>query len=120
MAADGPEMPVWFKLIREDIASFRTETNQRLDKLVTQDAFEAEKRRTEDRFAALGRDVVDNNAEANAGITALENDLKAKTLRDQDREDEARRFKAGQVVSIVLGVAAIVASFILPFIHGGA
>ncbi|WP_281265477.1 hypothetical protein [Curtobacterium sp. 9128] len=113
-------MPVWFRLIREDIASFRTETNQRLDKLVTQDAFEAEKRRTDDRFAALGKDVVDNREEANGAITALGTDLKAKTLRDQDREDEARRFKAGQVIAIVLGVAAIVASFIMPFIHGGA
>jgi len=53
-------------------------------------------------------------------IRDLREDIDKKTQRDQAREDEARRFKAGQIVAIVMGAAAVVASFIVPFIHGGA
>lgn len=39
--------------------SMRAEFNTRLDRLVTTEAFTAEQRRVDERFAAMGQDIVD-------------------------------------------------------------
>lgn len=49
-------------LRQEQTAGFnaiRAEFNQRLDRLVTTEAFTAEQRRVDERFAAMGQDIVD-------------------------------------------------------------
>lgn len=43
--------------VRQDLAAFRQEVNTRLDRLVTQDAFEAERRRVDERIAGIGREL---------------------------------------------------------------
>lgn len=48
-----------FQYIRDDLGAFRKEVNERLDKLVTQDAFDAERRRGDELRAALGQDLVE-------------------------------------------------------------
>lgn len=63
-----PEEASLFSLLREDIAAFRRETNERLDKLVSQDAFEAERRRRDELHAALVQDLADERVARAADI----------------------------------------------------
>ncbi|WFR66653.1 hypothetical protein P9139_18185 [Curtobacterium flaccumfaciens] len=55
-----------------------------------------------------------------ADVAEIKKDNAARATREQAREDDQRRAKAGLYASVALGVAAIAASFIVPFIHGGA
>jgi hypothetical protein len=48
------------QMIRQDIRDMRADFNQRLDRLVTTEAFAAESRRVDDRFTAMARDVANN------------------------------------------------------------
>lgn len=48
-----------FGLIRADLLAFRQEVNGRLDKLVTQDAFDGERRRVDGLIQGMAKDVAD-------------------------------------------------------------
>lgn len=45
-------------MILADLRAMRTEMNQRLDRLVTTEAFAAEMRRVDDQFARVSKDLV--------------------------------------------------------------
>lgn len=103
----GPE-PTGWELMR-GLERVQQSVDALGGRVVTSDLFKAHLDTDTTEKAALRSELRD-----------LREDLDKKTERDQTREDEARRFKAGQVVAIVLGVASLAAAFIVPFIHGGA
>ena len=59
MTHDTPDP---FNLILSSLRDFRQEVNARLDRLVTQEAFQAEQRRVDERNADLAKDIADEQA----------------------------------------------------------
>ncbi|MFF9565720.1 hypothetical protein ACF1AJ_20395 [Leifsonia sp. NPDC014704] len=78
------EEPSLFQMIREDIAAFRRETNDRLDRLVSQDAFEAERRRRDEQHAALVQDIADERA---ARVADIERERAARVVAVKEERD---------------------------------
>lgn len=78
------EEPNLFQMIREDIAAFRRETNERLDKLVSQDAFEAERRRRDEQHAALVQDIADERA---SRVADIERERAARVVAVKEERD---------------------------------
>ena len=84
----------------------RIEFNARLDRLVTTEAFAAEQRRVDDRFAAQGEDIVGEASARKADIKAL-----------RDAADKTQANLRWVAAAIVLPVALFVANLVL--IRGG-
>jgi len=108
--SDPSAPPGWFGILREDIAGLRAEFSARLDRLVTQDAFAAEQRRVDDKFADLGSDIVTEREARMADAQALR-----KQIDDVDDKAEAAskaaasrrtwwfRLVVGGIVTAILG-----------------
>jgi len=108
-----------FGLLRGDLAEFRREMNQRLDRLVTQDAFEAERRRVDERHAQLGQDLVDER-EARVLADKNERDARKQAQAELDKKAAATGLWIRWGVSLVVGIpAALVAMWAL-FLRGPA
>ncbi|MGN6324504.1 hypothetical protein [Pseudolysinimonas sp.] len=78
----------FFGLLRDDLATFRREVNERLDKLVSADAFAAEQRRVDERIK-----VVDDklNAEVEARKAAMAAEEAARKLMAAELEKKNAR-----------------------------
>lgn len=59
-----------FKMLRTDIGEMRREINERLDKLVSSDIFEAERTRVNDRFGQQGGEIAALKSELAAEVAA--------------------------------------------------
>ncbi len=98
-----------FKVLREDLAAFRNEMNTRLDRLVSQDAFEGERRRVDERMAQLGKELVDEVSARKLAVAAEE---KSRTLVVQ--ELERRNARTGSwirwTIGVLLGGGGVVAT----------
>lgn len=55
---------------REGFASMRSEFNQRIDRLVTSEAFTAEQRRVDEKFSSQGKEIADERASREAAFAA--------------------------------------------------
>ncbi len=111
--SEQPEMPPWFRLLREDIAEMRRDFSERLDRLVSRDTFLQEQSRVNDKFDEMNRDLFavrnDLTKEVQARVTAEQVLAKERLAEQQLREREAgsRRWMifglfAAPVVSAVL------------------
>ncbi|UAJ78302.1 hypothetical protein IT072_02320 [Leifsonia sp. ZF2019] len=83
-----PDEPSLFQLLREDIAAFRRETNERLDKLVSQDAFEAERRRRDELHASLIQDIAEERTARTADIERERASRIAAVKEERDARDK--------------------------------
>ena len=77
--------PSLFNILREDLKTM----GERLDKLVTTEAFATERRRVDDKFADQGREIGAERAERKADVETLERAVK-------DAQDRADAAKAAQ------------------------
>lgn len=78
--------------IRDDLAAFRTEFNARIDKLVSQDAFEGERRRVDQQHEALAKDLQEEREARIAGDAeargAFEAGIKAERMEREKSHAE--------------------------------
>lgn len=95
------------QVVLGELRSLRSEMNQRLDRLVTTEAFAAEQRRVDQRHDALGQDIVDERESRKSAITDL------KTQQAKTASNVRWAFAA-----IVLPTAGLVTTIVLA-LRGG-
>lgn len=112
--ADGDGIPPWVEFVLRQVREQFEGVNQRLDNLVTRDAFVQEQSRVNEKFDAHGRDISETKAalaaEATARVTAEQNLAKERAEDQKDREREAgnRRWMlfgiaASPIVAAIVG-----------------
>lgn len=116
--ADEDGQPAWVAWIRQDLAAFRLEFQTAVRELVTREAFNDERQRTDKRFADQGKEIAANEAaiaaEAQARSTERQDALQAQ-LAVKAEQDKQRRATTLQwlalAVSLVVGpiVGALIA-----------
>ncbi|QGZ16731.1 hypothetical protein PBI_DEWDROP_84 [Microbacterium phage Dewdrop] len=89
-------IPPWVTFILDQVRVQFTETNNRIDNLVTRDAFQQEQSRVNEKFDTHGREIGELKAalqaEATARVTAETNLAKAREKEAEDRQkDQANR-----------------------------
>lgn len=112
--------PGWFDILRGDLRDMRTEFNGRLDKLVTQDAFAAEQRRVDDKFASLGSDLVEEREARIAAESALTSKIEgvADTAEAAAKSAASRRswwFRSIVIAAFTAVVGGVVTVVVLLF-----
>ena len=98
---------------RADMREGFAQLNSRLDKLVSQDAFQAEQRRVEDRLKAIERDQAAEKVDRLAAIAAEEQDRKDGDATQQGQLDSFKKFLWAFGVALVLPVALFLANIYL-------
>lgn len=87
------EIPPWFNLLREDIAAMRKDFNDRLDRLVSRDAFQQEQQRVNEKFDDQGRDIgrlrTDLEKEVQVRVISAETAARERAAEQSLREREA-------------------------------
>ena len=87
--------------------------NERLDKLVSQDAFQAEQRRRDEQIADLRADIAE---ERTARIAALKDEKQGREKGDQTQQAQLDKLTTTLrivAVSVLLPIALFIANFIL-------
>lgn len=112
--------PSQFQILREDLAAFRSEINQRLDNVVSRESFRDEQRRVDGLIGGHGREIGELKTllekkigevttalaqEAGARVSAQTDALNAQLLERQERE-KVRRATMWQW--LLLGVSIVV------------
>lgn len=115
--------PSLFNILREDLKTM----GERLDKLVTAEAFATERRRVDDKFADQGRDIQAEKQERVADVLELTGriDAVSKSAKETKETQEARRvtFRQGMQIALVSvlggGVISIVVLIVQNTAHLG-
>ncbi len=88
----------------------RAEFNARIDRLVTTEAFTAEQRRTDERFAALGQDIQDERL-AREKADIAERDARKKFIEDYESERrDLTRWQRDSRSKWILAIVGLIAS----------
>ena len=98
---------------RTDIREGFAQLNQRLDKLVPQDAFTAEQRRVDDRLKDLADDIAAYDKRMRE---ALIDERKAREVGDQRQQDQLDRLTTNirwVAVSVLLPIALFLANLLV-------
>jgi len=82
--------------------------NARLDRLVSQDAFEAERRRVDERLAALGADVVEEKTDR---LSAVESEKQAREQGDKIQQSQLDKL-GNRIWGAVVGALIPIGLFI--------
>lgn len=101
----------YFRLIREDLMDFRKEVNERLDKLVTQDAFDGERRRVDGLIARLGQDLV-AEAAARREADAAEEVARRKVVDELEQKGARTGLWVRWTVGLIIGIPSTVGALI--------
>lgn len=101
----------YFHLIREDLIAFRKEVNERLDKLVTQDAFDGERRRVDGLIARLGQDIV-GEAVARREAIAAEEAARQKVINELEQKGARTGLWVRWAVGLIVGIPATITALI--------
>lgn len=112
-------IPPWVQFILDDMNRQFAQTNQKIDKLVTQVEFRDEKSRVNERLRDIERDNAKNAADIQAEATARANSEIARTARERDegaRQQATERQTRWQWFAIP---AAAIAGYVVPWILGG-
>lgn len=72
MPEPQPRDPVT-QIVLDELRALRSEMNQRLDRLVTTESFVDERWRVDQRYNALGQDIVDERVSRKADVESLRN-----------------------------------------------
>ncbi|WGL50635.1 hypothetical protein P5P86_11735 [Nocardioides sp. BP30] len=94
------------------------QTNARLDKLVTQDAFQAEQRRVEDRLKAIEREQAEEKADR---IEAVATEKREREAGDKGQQNQLDKFSSNfrwLFASMVIPIACVLLAWFLA--RGGA
>lgn len=107
-----------FNLIRSDLRDFRSEVNKRLDTLVSQSSFDAERRRVDDRLKDLADDIA---AEREARTLAVEQERLARKRYEEaeGKKNERTGIWVRWGVTAAIGIPAAYWAW-AAFIAGGA
>jgi hypothetical protein len=87
--------------------------NARLDKLVSQDAFQAEQRRRDDQYATLMADIADEKAERVAAIEAEKRARERGDAAQQAQLDKADANRRWLWAAVVIPIAGIIVTVLL-------
>lgn len=103
--------PSLFDLLRSDIRDMRTDFNQRLDKLVSTDAFTAEQRRRDDQYLELGKDIQQERIDRE---TAVRHEKEAREKAHEQTDARSRRAWSGVrwAIVAVISIAGVVAAYL--------
>lgn len=99
--------------LRQDLATFRVEVNSRLDKLVTQDAFNGEQKRVDALIRNLTNDLVrereERVAEDNELETAIVEAAKAAKAAQDAQDNRRLTFRQGMWITFagILGTGVV-------------
>ena len=106
------------RIVLEEVRALRTEMNQRLDRSVTTESFVDERLRVDQRYGALGQDIVDERTSRKAEVLTERTDRKAdvESLRIVQAKIAANVRWA--FAAIVLPTAGIITTIVL-YARGG-
>jgi hypothetical protein len=115
--------PSLFNILRDDLKTM----GERLDKLVTAEAFATERRRVDDKFSDQGRDITAERTARELAVAELKGEIKtANDAASEAKEtQEARRvtFRQGMQIALVSvlggGVISIVVLIVQNTAHLG-
>ena len=97
--------PSQFQILREDLAGLRSEIRS----LVTRESFRDEQRRVDDRFDSQGREIgelkTSISAEAQARVTATQDNLNAQ-IREKNEREKIRRATQWQWLLLAVSLVA--------------
>lgn len=120
MANEEGGIPPWVTFVLDQMRGQFTETNSRIDNLVTRDAFTQEQSRVNEKFTSQGREIGELKsalqAEATARVTSESNLAKAREAEQTDREKEGR---TRRWLVFALIATPFVSAFALWIIQGG-
>ncbi len=109
----GWELKRSHEQLRQDMRDGFNQLGQRLDKVVTAEAFAAEQRRVDDKHRDLADDIASERAQR---IAAIAEEQKAREKGDQRQQDALDRLIANQkwiVVAILIPIALFVANLLI-------
>lgn len=92
--------------------SLRAEFNQRLDRLVTTEAFTAEQRRVDERMAAMGQDIVDERLARQEELAKAIADRKVDYDKIHDRINKLGANMRWVASSVLLPIGLFVAGLV--------
>lgn len=92
--------------------SLRAEFNQRLDRLVTTEAFAAEQRRVDERLAAMGQDIVDERLARQDELNKAITDRKEQFEKVHDRIAKLTANMRWVASSVLLPIGLFVAGLV--------
>lgn len=101
----------YFHLIREDLLAFRKEVNERLDRLVTQDAFEGERRRVDGLIARLGQDIVAEAVARREAVTE-EQTARQKDMAELEKKGARTGLWVRWAVGLIIGIPSTITALI--------
>jgi uncharacterized protein YlxW (UPF0749 family) len=112
--------PSLFNILREDLKTM----GERLDKLVTAEAFTTERKRVDDKFADQGRDIQTEKREREADVLELTTRIEAATnsAKEAKETQEARRvtFRQGMQIAVVSVLGGGVVSLVILIVQNTA
>lgn len=110
---NGWEMQRAFEGLERGVREGLAQINTRLDKLVSQDAFQAEQRRVEDRLKAIEREQAEEKADR---ISANETEKRERLAGDKQQQTQLDKFGTNfrwLFASMVIPIACVVLAWLL-------
>lgn len=112
-APGGWELQRAVEQLREDSKAGFSQLNQRLDRLVTTDAFAAEQRRVDDRLKDLADDIASERADRVAAVADEKTLREAGDARQQTQLDKLTTNIRWVAASIALPVGLFIANLVI-------
>lgn len=114
----GWEMKRALESLAASVRDGFTQTNARLDKLVSQDAFIAEQRRVDDRITGLAEMLASEKADRVRADAEEKREREAGDMKQQTQLDKFASFFRWLFASMVIPIACVILAWVLA--RGGA